>query len=349
MKIGLIGWCVRTGIGAQNLDLWRLGFVDRWLAPRHPKLDYDEAQLPTEAQRAELTDTPDEWLDGLDVVLFIEHPFFRVWNVVGECRQRGIKTVCVPNMEWLPAPWEHEWAAQVDVMWATSEWCAKRLAEVAEKSRKSGAPCRWDRHIIANCWGVDCEKFPLKLRTKCERFVFVNGTGGVLRRKGVDVLNAAAWQMPDVPFVVRSQTAADLPRFPTNVELIVRDEPERWNIYDDADMLLCPTRWEGLGLQLYEAQAVGCLVAATDAGPMNEAGQVLPIRVAAHERMCLGGLPFDAALADPHDLCRIVREWHCRECWRESLLASATINEQHNLRTTTGTVENYLRQLLDTT
>ena len=56
------------------------------------------------------------------------------------------------------------------------------------------------------------------------------------------------------------------------VEVILEDLPtaEHLALFASADVCLAPSRWEGLGLHLYEAIALGLPVITNDYPPMNE-------------------------------------------------------------------------------
>jgi 1,2-diacylglycerol 3-alpha-glucosyltransferase len=56
------------------------------------------------------------------------------------------------------------------------------------------------------------------------------------------------------------------------VEVVLEDLPmdEHMRLFASADVCVAPSRWEGLGLHLYEAMALGLPVITNDAPPMNE-------------------------------------------------------------------------------
>ena len=56
------------------------------------------------------------------------------------------------------------------------------------------------------------------------------------------------------------------------IELVVADLPtdEHLRLFAAADVCVAPSRWEGLGLHLYEAMALGLPVITNDNPPMNE-------------------------------------------------------------------------------
>jgi 1,2-diacylglycerol 3-alpha-glucosyltransferase len=56
------------------------------------------------------------------------------------------------------------------------------------------------------------------------------------------------------------------------VEVVLEDLPidEHLALFASGDVCVAPSRWEGLGLHLYEAMALGLPVITNDAPPMNE-------------------------------------------------------------------------------
>jgi glycosyltransferase involved in cell wall biosynthesis len=74
---------------------------------------------------------------------------------------------------------------------------------------------------------------------------------------------------------------------PSNVEL--RPPPtDNARLYDEGDVCVQPSHWEGLGLQLLECQAAGLPLVTTDAPPMNE---FAPLRtVPSREKELLRGM-----------------------------------------------------------
>ncbi len=66
---------------------------------------------------------------------------------------------------------------------------------------------------------------------------------------------------------LREAAAAD-PR----IELVLEDEPEEEHRrrFASCDVCLAPSRWEGLGLPLYEATAFGLPIITNDKPPMSE-------------------------------------------------------------------------------
>ncbi len=332
MRLGLIGYAARTGCGQINRDLWDLGFADSWLVPRHPVVGFDESVCPQYAIRCEREGDDflyGAFLNGIDVLVFIESPCIRSFDIVGEARRRGVLVCCVPMMEWLPLL---PWVEQVDVMWGPTQWSVAELQRYRDEAASHGITCNWKDSIIGGRWGVDVERFPFRQRTKAETFLFCNGGGGCLGRKGARATALAAHMAPHVPILFRSQKAADLPPLPSSVTLSVENAADKWSIYGAGDVLIAPSRFEGLGLQHYEAQACGLPVITTAAGPMDECRPL--VKVPAYSSPAdLCGRPFPAWDVDIADLATTLRGVHGRDISKASLAAREFVEREHNLRT----------------
>ena len=335
MRLGLIGWSVRTGLGMMNRDLFDSGIVSSWLIPRHPLLGWEPSVVPQggepEVWRCERENDQTlygRWLRQVDAVVFVETPYLQGYDLVGECRRRGIATLCVPMMEWLPL---QSWVAGVDLMWAPTSWSARQLDVFAAQMERLKMPCRWAGRILGGAWGVDVERFRFRRRERCERFLFCNGNGGALGRKGAHVIAAAAELAPEVPILFRTQKPPEV-KLPKNVEVRFENAAERWGIYDEGDVLLAPSRWEGLGLQLYEAAACGMPVITTDGGPMNECGAVSLIPFDRREMVSLCDRPFTAYEPCPAALADLLRRFHGTEIGPASAAARLRMEHRHDLR-----------------
>jgi 1,2-diacylglycerol 3-alpha-glucosyltransferase len=109
---------------------------------------------------------------------------------------------------------------------------------------------------------------------------FFYPAGFLSRRKPLPQILKAFQRLPgdDVRLVVKGQVerklelleraAARDPR----IEVILEDLPldEHLRLFAAADVCVAPSRWEGLGLHLYEALALGLPVITNDNPPMNE-------------------------------------------------------------------------------
>jgi glycosyltransferase involved in cell wall biosynthesis len=311
-KIGLVGWNVATGVGYQNHDIAEHLKPARWMIPAHPQLrtsrplslECEFEIVPLDLERRRLR----AWLKGLDWVLFVERPPLAQFAQIA--REQKVGVACIPNWEWLHP--QFDWLNYVDLM-----ICPTRhtFAHISDWKARYGFG--WD--IIHVPWPVDSERFRFHERTRCRRFVFVNGWGGSRARrldgsilaqcrKGIDVIAGAAREAPHLSFIVYSQRE-QIPDLPPHVE--VRPPPaDNRRLYDDGDICVQPSHYEGLGLQLLECQAAGMPLITTDAAPMNEYRPLDTIPVAGAEILQLcGNQPIASHVLRPADLVAVLERW----------------------------------------
>lgn len=93
----------------------------------------------------------------------------------------------------------------------------------------------------------------------------------------------------------------------SNVELRAGSVPDRWSLYDDADVLVAPRRFGGLSLPVLEAAASGVVVLTLDNDPMGEYAAVQVLHKPAGSFESPGG---DVTLseADPVDLANAIAD-----------------------------------------
>ena len=109
---------------------------------------------------------------------------------------------------------------------------------------------------------------------------FFYPAGFLTRRKPLPELLKAFGRVPgdDVRLIVKGQVERRLElldRAATRnprIEVILEDLPtaEHFGLFASADVCVAPSRWEGLGLHLYESMALGLPVITNDNPPMNE-------------------------------------------------------------------------------
>ena len=69
------------------------------------------------------------------------------------------------------------------------------------------------------------------------------------------------------------------------VKVNIENYAERLAIYQDGDLYLAPTKWEGTGLHIVEAMACGLPVIVTDGEPMSEYMPIEFLRIKAQRIM----------------------------------------------------------------
>ena len=196
----------------------------------------------------------------------------------------------------------------------------------------------WD--VVHLPWPVDTQRFRFRRRQKCRGFLFVNGTGGcaarradgsftAYRRKGCEALFEAASMVPEIPLIVYSQVD-DLPRPPRNLQL--RKAPrENERLYDEGDVCVQPSHWEGLGLQLLECQSAGLPLVTTDASPMNEYRPLRVVPVAGTEIVSVfGNHPITSNGIDPADLAGVLESLFETDIAEASLAAREYVVREHS-------------------
>jgi 1,2-diacylglycerol 3-alpha-glucosyltransferase len=112
------------------------------------------------------------------------------------------------------------------------------------------------------------------------RFIFPGGFIGH-RKPLLPVIEAfTRTTNPDLRLIVKAQVdrpkriakARELADGDSRIEILLEDQPraEHLRLFASCDVCLSPSRWEGLGLPLYEATAFGMPIITNDNPPMNE-------------------------------------------------------------------------------
>ncbi len=331
-KIGLVGWNTATGLGYLNRDMAAHLPIEKWLVPKHreypalriPRVDCRIRRVPLDLDYETLR----AWLKGLDWVLFAELPY--IDRLAQYAREQEISVACLPNWEYTNL--KLDWVNYVDLMICPTNYTYELLVDW---KRRFGFA--WD--VIHVPWPIDTARFRFRRREICRRFLFVNGTGGTpalrpdgslteYRRKGIEVLFEAAGNIPEIPITVCSQVD-QMPPLPANVEL--RRAPARnERLYEQGDVCVQPSHWEGIGLQLLECQAAGMPLVTTDAPPMNEYQPLRTIPVTGSELVSvLGNHPLTSNHPDPADLARILEDLYETDIAEASENARSYVVREH--------------------
>lgn len=132
-------------------------------------------------------------------------------------------------------------------------------------------------------WGIHPELLAYSKpppATGSEPRVYFYPAGFLSRRKPVGEVLKAFRRVDgdDLRLLVKGQVERELDRLADGarrdprVEVVLDDLPleEHMRLFASADVCVAPSRWEGLGLHLYESMALGLPVITNDAPPMNE-------------------------------------------------------------------------------
>jgi glycosyltransferase involved in cell wall biosynthesis len=344
-KIGLVGPTRGYGLAYQNRDIAAKLPVASWLtADQFPMT----AGCACRVDRASPTVGPGElrdWLASLDAIVFVERPSFDSLPAIAQAA--GVAVICVPNWEWLHP--ELPWLAHVDAMVCPTQHTLGFLNDW-----KARYGFRWSLAHVP--WPVDTERFHYQPRRVCRRFVFVLGSGGTLavgrqsgiafRRKGLDVVLAAAERAPEVSVIVYAYRQQVPPLLPANVE--VRQPPlDNRLLYRDGDVCVQPSHWEGLGLPLLECQAAGMPLVTTDAAPMNEHRPIATIPADCEIASLTGQIEIPAARILPADLAAVLRGLRGQSIGGASRRARRFIEREHSWPAAAPKLRKLIRQAID--
>lgn len=330
LRATVVGWSAPTGLGQMHRDLASADWVTKWLAPIHPLCGadpFDEKHPKRRLCRLEGDEDAYAWaLQDVHALLFCER-WVLPRAVLEKAWAQGITIGLIPMLEYFrPADW---WIAKTSLFWAPTQ---AMLAVLQRQPPLAPTPPRLlQPRIAGGTWGVDLERFQFRERARAGLFLFCNGYGGTQRRKGIDVLLAAARQCPRARFLVRTQKPLKQ-RISRNVAVRTENALDAASIYREGDVYLAPSLFEGLGLSLYEAQACGLPVITTDGPPMNEC-QPLD-RIAANPGTTrLNNQLVPTLVPSYQSLASLVRRYHGSDLREASRRARQHVETQHNLRT----------------
>ncbi len=281
LRVGIVAWWFNRGqaVVARQLRsaLEALGHETFVLArPTKGKLD-----LASMSRGGDVWDQPgvtsashfkiplreyEEWVseNGIEVVFFDQNYQF---EEISALRRRGVKTVGRFVWETFSASHVGPALEAFDVIYSVTRCEQERYQGLGIKSP-----------YVA--WGCHPDLFEITLRRDPERVAFHYNAGVVSKRKPYrEVVEAFALAgNPNLRLVFKAQlerqteylnrAAGRDPR----IAVVLEDLPtsEHLQLFADSDVCLAPSRWEGLGVHLYEALAFGMPIITNDAPPMNE-------------------------------------------------------------------------------
>ena len=286
MRLGLVGWGVASGNGGMNTDIACLSnFVTKWLIPQHPKFINHDSYLNKATEHVEITfvkpgDNYDEIIDSfcenIDGLLYIEHPIFNLneykYDVVQKFHEKGKKVFAIPMWEWWPE--ETSWAVNTDAIWAVTAYTNKYMHALADVLESRGIQPVWKDSIFGSQWGINVNDFSYRQRDNANEIVFVRGNAGYKDRKAGNLIIPELTKLAsESEFKVTIYSQADLPNtsnLPPNVQVTQKVFPDRKSVYENGDIFIFCSHWEGLCHGIYEASYSGGLVLTTNTEPMDE-------------------------------------------------------------------------------
>lgn len=289
--IGIIGYAVPTGLGTMVREIRKhLGVTKQFTIANHdfdPPWNMEWAQdtflngadqtnpfsgkFKWEVQRDDL----EYWVreEEIDTVISIETPFGE--NTFKWCQELGVKVVLIPMWEFFNPNMPQ--FRNVDLYVCPSFKCFQEVP--------------FDNKVFLP-YPVDTEAIPFRHRPgPAKVFVHNAGTGGMNGRKGTYQTITAFLKadIPDTKLIVRSQrpmadvcksslemgSLGDMDEWfkamlDPRIEVRIGSTPEVADLYEEGDVLIYPSLYDGHALVALEGMCAGMPVITTDAAPMNE-------------------------------------------------------------------------------
>ena len=250
----------------------------------------------------------DEFLKDVDLVLTFETPYN--WNLFSEAKKRGIKTVLIPNYEWLPPTIP----VVPDLFICPSKLDYDEVVNNSSFGNKDNA--------VYLPIPIDRERTPFKLRKKAETFLFNNGHGGYMdRNSSKELFEAISLIKKDIKFKIHSQVYFPDVINDSRVEVVYGDVPYE-ELYSEGDVFLFPHKFDGLSLPIQEALSAGLPIISTDIYPHNT---YLPKEWLFKPEIMTKIFikrEMDMAIINPVMLAQKIEEWAGKDIEKESRIAN---------------------------
>ena len=200
----------------------------------------------------------------LELVLFDQNYEF---EAIAALRESGVATA--GRFVWEQFSDEHVEPAKraLEVIYSLTACERERYAEMGIESPRVR-------------WGIHPSLLEYAEPDHAGSLTFFYPAGFLSRRKPLDeVLKAfRRFDRDDVRLIVKGQVERELRTLErgvardSRVEVVLDDLPtdEHLRLFASADVCVAPSRWEGLGLHLYESMGLGLPVITNDDPPMNE-------------------------------------------------------------------------------
>lgn len=298
MRLALVGWATNSGVGTEFLDALKhlqvsSAFVLRNEAKptRHDRLIKVQHML---SDGKHLQGEMNRFLDRYkpDTVLTWETP--GSWDFPDLWKKRGIRWVSMAHWDWFPVQRVPEWKSCT--LLSPNVMCQRNLKVLGLESTLLPVP-------------IDTDRFSFRQRTSAELFLSIYGFGGQDDRRGFpQILSAWAGVEAFARMLVRAQKVPSEipPQHDLRIEVRVENLADPAELFSEGDVALQPSRYEGVGVTLLEAQACGLPVIATDAEPMRELAPDLLVPVERVEQVTILGKTVDSHVVSAVALGKII-------------------------------------------
>jgi len=215
---------------------------------------HNEYKIPKELLKRWITD------NQLDIVFFNEEYDFDLVNMARNC---GVKTMGIYYWELFNPQFVPACKELYDKIICPTEACYNKFKSMGLNN------------IEYVKWGVDLNQFKPIDRPENEkvRFFHPAGWGGMHARRGTQFVIDAFQKMDnsDAELLIHIQSGSGIQE-DGNIKIIHGTVPrkELIKMYQESDIAVLPSKWEGLGLTFLEAMGCGLPIITVDAPPMNE-------------------------------------------------------------------------------
>lgn len=224
-----------------------------------------------------------DWWTGLDVVVTVET--FYDWRLIEWAKADGVRTVVHCNPEfWMKTN------PQPDVWWYPTPW-------------------RIDKLPPGVLLPVPVEERPVTALPADEgAFKIMHVAGNAMEdRNGTHtVINAMRQIRHGIDLTLYHQTA--IPRAQHPAISVIKNVPDRWDMYADHHALVLPRRYGGLCLPVQEAMACGLAVFMTDCSP-NLNWPVVPLSSDLSKTVRMQTGPVETYEASPPLLANLLKHY----------------------------------------
>jgi glycosyltransferase involved in cell wall biosynthesis len=276
MRLAVVGWAGDSGVGRELIDAVRN-------LPVSCAFVLENAAKPT--RKDLLMGTPSYFASPVNLdkqmELFIEchrPDTILTWEVPGAWTfpalwlRKDVKWIHMVHWDWFSSASEHMpvWR-QARRLLSPNALCQRELQALDLETTLLPVP-------------VDTKRLVFRERKKADLFISVYGYGGPKDRRSIPEI-VEAWKKlgaASPKLVIRAQKAVEELKGappPNGISIQLGNTPEPADLYKVGDVALQPSRYEGVGVSLVEAQACGMPVIAVNAEPMKDivCGPLIPV------------------------------------------------------------------------
>ena len=282
MRLAVVGWATDSGVGRELIDATRnLPVTSIYLLPSPNKPTRLDLLPKTHVYQSTGQSPHAEMLGFIrqykpDVILTWELP--GDWSFPNIWASHGIRWVNVVHWDdFDPAHLEY-WKRATLV--SPNSWCKSNLDELGLSSTVLPVP-------------IDTKRIVFQERKYALNFLSVYGYGGPEGRRGLfEILDAWSMMQSAPKLLVRAQVEPEIASefdLSEKVTIEVKSVPEPADLFTGSDVAIQPSKYEGIGITMLEAQAAGLPVITTTASPMKEIAPDLLVPVGRTDKINLSG------------------------------------------------------------